>query len=255
MEQYEKSILEKKFNKLCRKVGKTIREQGLLSEGDRLLIGLSGGKDSYLLLETLAERKRTFPFQIDIYAVHISLQNVLYSMDLNYMEKLCRDLNIPLYIREIAPDFEQDKKKAPCFVCSWHRRKEIFNLGKELDCNKLVFGHHRDDVLETYMMNLMYRGSISSLPYTLNMFDGRVQLIRPLLDLWEKEIAEFADLRKYPKAEKSCVYDDQTKRKQTRKLIEEMAQSYSNSKINMFHALDNIYPEYLPKSKIKRIKP
>ncbi len=247
MEIKEKSITAK-FKKICQKVGKTIRDHELLKEGDHLLLGLSGGKDSYLLLEALAERKKAIPFKFEISAVHVKIQNALYNMDIGFMESLCTDLNIPLYIKEITPDFELDKKKAPCFVCSWHRRKEIFNLGKELNCNILAFGHHRDDALETFMMNLMYHGSISSLPYSLSMFDGRVNLIRPLMDIWEKEIIEFSDLRGYPKAEKSCPHDDQTKRRQTRKLIEQMMQNYPNSKINMFHALDNIYAEYLPKA-------
>jgi tRNA(Ile)-lysidine synthase TilS/MesJ len=253
MEKKDKNA-EARFKKLCQKVGKTIRDHRMLEEGDHLLLGLSGGKDSYLLLETLADRKKFMPFNFLISAVHVKVQNVLYRMDTGFMEGLCEDLQIPLHLIEITPDFEQDKKKAPCFVCSWHRRKEIFNLGKELNCNKLAFGHHRDDALETFMMNLMYHGSVSSLPYSLEMFDGRVRLIRPLMDIWEKEIQEFVNLRDYPKAEKSCPYDDQTKRRQTRKLIEQMEQNYSNSKINIFHALDNMYPEYLPKSRsLKRV--
>jgi tRNA 2-thiocytidine biosynthesis protein TtcA len=104
------------------------------------------------------------------------------------------------------------------------------------------------------MMNLMYHGSISSLPYSLQMFEGRVHLIRPLMDIWEKEIVEFVNIREYPTAEKSCPYDNQTKRRQTRKLIEQMEQNYSNSKINIFHALDNLYPEYIPKSLLTKGK-
>lgn len=247
MEKKEKSA-EARFKKLCQKVGKTIRDHKLLEEGDHLLVALSGGKDSYLLLETLAERKKAMPFNFSITAVHVSVQNVLYSMDTEFMRSLCDELQIPLIIKEIAPDFDNDQKKSACFVCSWHRRKEIFNLGKELNCNKLAFGHHRDDALETFMMNFMYHGSISSLPYSLKMFEGRVNLIRPLMDIWEKEILEYTNLKAYPKADKACPHDDQTKRRQTRKLIEQMVEMYPNSKINMFHALDNMFPEYLPKS-------
>lgn len=251
MEKKEKSA-EARFKKLCQKVGKTIRDHKLLEEGDHLLVGLSGGKDSYLLLETLAERKRAMPFNFSITAVHVSVKSVLYSMDTDFMHAFCKELQIPLILKEITPDFESDKKKSACFVCSWHRRKEIFNLGKELNCNKLAFGHHRDDALETFMMNFMYHGSISSLPYTLTMFDGRVKLIRPLMDIWESEIQEYCNLKAFPKADKSCPHDDQTKRRQTRKLIEQMVEMYPNSKINMFHALDNTFPEYLPKSLVSK---
>jgi tRNA 2-thiocytidine biosynthesis protein TtcA len=248
MEKKDKNS-DAQFKKLCRKVEKTIRNHDLLVEGDHLLLGLSGGKDSYFLLESIANRMKSLPFDFVVSAVHVKLKNALYNVELGFMQKLCEDLKIPLYLREINPDFESDKKKTPCFVCSWHRRKEIFNLGKELNCNKLAFGHHRDDSIETFMMNLIYHGSVSSLPYSLEMFDGRVKLIRPLLDIWEKEIKELSDFRGYPLAAKICQYDDQTKRHHTRKLLEEMEKNYLNSKINIFHAMDNVYSEYLPKSK------
>jgi tRNA(Ile)-lysidine synthetase-like protein len=237
------------FLKICRKVEKTILKEMLLEEEDHLLLGLSGGKDSMVLLETLANLKKSLPFEFKISAVHIKVKNVLYAMNVDFMQQLCDSLKIPLYIREIEPNFEQDKKKAPCFVCSWHRRKEIFNLGKELNCNKLAFGHHLDDAVETLLMNMMYHGSISSLPYSIEMFDGRVKLIRPLLDVREKEILEFSRLREYPSAEKSCIHDNRTKRSNTRRLIDLMDENYENSSINIFKALDNFYPEYLPKSR------
>ncbi len=248
----QEKIAGRKFRKICQKVGKTIHDHQMLERGDHLLLGLSGGKDSYILLEALAERKKSIPFDFNISAVHVKVKNVLYSMDINYMQKLCDELKIPLHIKEISPDFEREKKKSPCFVCSWHRRKEIFNLGKELNCNKLAFGHHRDDAVETFVLNLMYHGSISSLPYSLEMFDGRVKLIRPLMDIWENEILEYSELSNYPAADKKCIYENSTKRENIRKFLEQMEQSYSNTKINIFHALDNIYPDYLPASRKKK---
>jgi tRNA 2-thiocytidine biosynthesis protein TtcA len=242
------------FRKLCSKADKTISLHNMLEEGDHLLLGLSGGKDSMFLLEALGSISRSSPVKFNISAVHVRVNNLMYRYDLPYMQSLCDDLNIPLYIREIAPDFTRDEKKSACFVCSWTRRKEIFNLGKELNCNKLAFGHHRDDAIETFLMNLLYHGSVSSLPYSLSMFDGRVRLVRPLLDIWEEEIRKYADLRDYPPAEKFCIYDDKTRRAHTRKLIAEMESNYKNSRINIFHAMDNLYPDYLPKSGISRKK-
>lgn len=249
MKDSSKNIIRSRFRKLCQKVGKTIYDHGMLEEGDHVLLGLSGGKDSYVLLESLAERKKALPIAFNISAVHVRVKNLLYSMDTYYMQELCDQLQIPLYIKDIEPDFEADEKKAACFVCSWHRRKEIFNLGKELGCNKLAFGHHRDDALETFMMNLIYHGSVSSLPYSLEMFEGRVKLIRPLMDIWEREIFEYSEMRDYPAATEACPHDDKTKRKQTRAIIDQIERNYSNSKINLFHAMDNIFPDYLPRSK------
>ena len=151
------------------------------------------------------------------------------------------------------PDI-QKSDKAVCFACSWERRKAIFNLGKELNCNKLAFGHHRDDALQTFMMNLLYHGSISSLPYSLSMFEGSLNLIRPLLDIWENELISLAKFRKFEAINKSCPHEDLSKRNYTKNLINNLGDTYPTAKINMFHAMDNIYSEYLPHSKNKSAK-
>ena len=244
---------KKLFKKLCRKTGASIREHSLLEEGDRLLLGLSGGKDSMILLEILADRIKAFPFKVDLYAVHIIPENIGYHVDKDYLNNFCEKLGIELIIKTIAPDIEKSTK-SPCFICSWERRKAIFNLTKELNCNKLAFGHHRDDAIQTFMMNLLYHGSISSLPYSLKMFDGRVHLVRPMLDIWEKDLQEYANFRNYSSVEKQCPFEELTRRSYTAELLQKMEDEYPKAKINIFKALDNIYEEYLPESKIKSKK-
>jgi tRNA(Ile)-lysidine synthase TilS/MesJ len=227
----------------------------MLESGDNLLVGLSGGKDSYILLETLANRKKASPFSFEMSAVHVKVQNLDYQVDLEYMKTFCEDLGVPLALREIEVDFKWDPKKAPCYVCSWHRRKEIFNFGKVIKCNKLAFGHHRDDALETLLMNMIYHGSVSSLPYTLRMFNGRVRLIRPLMDIWEKDLEEYSGYRNFSRGIKTCPYDDKTKRQAARLLIESMDKSYIKAKMNIFRSMNNIYPEYLPGSSKGKMSP
>ena len=240
-----KSEEDKLFKKLGRKMALTIREQNLLEEGDRILVGLSGGKDSMIMLELLADRIKAFPFHTEIFAVHIVPENIGYEVDLEYLKKFTAKLGVELRLETTSPDLK-DSKKAPCFICSWERRKAIFNLGEELNCNKIAFGHHRDDALQTFLMNMLYHGSISSLPYSLSMFKGKIKLIRPLMDIWEKDLIQFASFKNYESVEKTCPHENLTKRNYTNELLNQLEKQNPSAKNNIFNALDNIYPEYLP---------
>lgn len=238
---------EKLFKKLCRKVGKTIREYEMVKENDSVLVGLSGGKDSMLMLEFLSNLKKKLPFTFSLFVAHVIPENTGYSVNLDSLNEFCNELGLSLITRKIL--IQPDNNKATCFVCSWHRRKALFDLTREFKCNKLAMGHHRDDALQTLLMNMLYHGSISSLPYQLKMFDGRVHLIRPMMDLWEKDLKEMARLKEFKTIEKSCPHEDITKRSYTSGLLEKIEADYPSAKTNMFHSLDNIYNEYLPKVK------
>lgn len=238
----------KLFRKLSRKAGQTIHEHNLLEDGDRLLMGLSGGKDSLILLEILADRIKAFPFKVELFVVHVIPENIGYHVNTDYLNEFCDKLGTKLITKTIEPDLA-NADKAPCFLCSWARRKAIFNLTKELNCNKLSFGHHRDDALQTFLMNMLFHGSISSMPYKLKMFEGRLHLIRPMLDIWEKDLIEYSAFKNYSAVEKNCPYEQETKRKYTADILDKMNNDYPKAKLNMFKAMDNIYKEYLPASK------
>ncbi|MFW5644339.1 MAG: tRNA lysidine(34) synthetase [Bacteroidota bacterium] len=244
----DKNRADKLFKKISKKIGKTIREYELIGENDRVLVGLSGGKDSMIMLEGLVNRKKTFPFAFEIFVAHIIPENIGYEVDIQYLEQYCRELGLELILEKIYPEISNEEK-SPCFVCSWSRRKALFNLSKNLNCNKIAFGHHRDDALQTFMMNMLYHGSISSMPYKLKMFNGRAELIRPIMDLWEKDLLELAEKRNLISAEKACPHENQTKRNYTMELINKLDSDFPGAKRNMFHALNNIYEEYLPKVK------
>ncbi|MEZ5072251.1 MAG: tRNA 2-thiocytidine biosynthesis TtcA family protein [Bacteroidales bacterium] len=247
MSKTPEQVLEAKlFKKICRKAGTTMRDHRMVQEGDHVLVGLSGGKDSLILLKVLEERRRALPFSFHITAAHVEARNVGYHIDKEGLETFCRELNIPLVFRSIEPDLLQDPKKKACFVCSWHRRKALFDLTRELDCNRLALGHHRRDAVETLLMNMIYHGSISSLPHSLSMFEGRVQLIRPLLDLEEGLLEEFADLTHLRKIEKTCPHEDRSKRDNIRSLLLEMERLHGRAAYNIFQSAGKIFTEYLP---------
>ena len=200
-----------------------------------------------ILLEALAERKKAVPFDFTLSAAHVEASGIGYEIDREKLTNFCKRLTVPLHYRSIEPDLEKDASKSACFVCSWHRRKELFKLTRELNCNKLALGHHRNDAIETLLLNMVYHGSISSLPYSLRMFDGRVDLIRPMMDLDERMLQEYAELNKLVKVEKSCPHENSTQRKSIRQLIENIEELYGKGPYNIFKAMDKIFEEYLPR--------
>ena len=219
----------------------------MIENDDRVLVGLSGGKDSMILLEALAERKRAVPFHFSLSAAHVEATGIGYKIDREKLTAFCNDLEVPLLYRCIEPDLEKDPSKATCFVCSWHRRKELFELTRELSCNKLALGHHRNDAIETLLLNMVYHGSISSLPYCLLMFDGRLELIRPMMDLDERMLEEYAELNTLVKVEKSCPHENSTQRESIRKLLGKIEELYGKGPYNVFKSMDKIFEEYLPR--------
>jgi len=245
--------VKKQFRKICNKVNKAIHEFELIQERDRVLVGLSGGKDSMILLEALAEIKKQLPYSFDLEVIHVTATNMGYEMDTGYLKKMCNDLAVPLHLEEIEVDLSAKPDKSPCFICSWNRRKTIFGKSKELDCNKIALGHHKDDALETMLLNMIFHGSYSSLPQKLSMFEGRLELIRPLLMIPEVELADYARLRSFQKQDKNCPYEDTTRRESVRDLIRKIETMNEGARKNMFRAMDNLFPEYLPS--IKGVKP
>jgi tRNA 2-thiocytidine biosynthesis protein TtcA len=242
----EQIQLEKLFKKICRKLGTTMRDHRMIEEGDHILVGLSGGKDSMILLEALAERKKAMPFTFQLSAAHVEATGIGYKVDRSKLTSFCQNLGVPLHYRSIAPDLDKDPSKAACFVCSWHRRKELFNLTRELNCNKLAMGHHRNDAIETLLLNMIYHGSISSLPYSLVMFEGRIKLIRPMMDLDERMLNDYAELNQLVKVEKSCPHEDRTQRESIRHLVRSIEEIHGKGPFNVFNSMNKIFEEYLP---------
>jgi tRNA 2-thiocytidine biosynthesis protein TtcA len=242
----DQQSVKKHFRKICNKVNKAIHEYGLIAPDDRVLVGLSGGKDSMILLEALAETEKHLPYPFSLAAVHVAATNIGYEMETDYLQDICDDLSIPLHLEKIEVDLSLKPGKSPCFICSWHRRITIFEMSKKLDCNKVALGHHKDDALETMLMNMIFHGSFSSLPQKLSMFEGRIELIRPLLMIPEKELSAYARLRSFQQQDKYCPYEDTTRRDSVRELMERIDKMNKGARKNMFRAMENLYPEYLP---------
>ena len=231
-----------------KKIGKTIFANKLIQENDKVLVGLSGGKDSLILLHALASRKKYLPFKYELIAAHINVLELNYQADISFLKEFCEKNDVKFYKKDISITFEPKKKVSPCFICSWHRRAELFKLANKIDCNKLAFGHHLDDAIETLLMNMSFNGEISSLPYKVSMFKGRMDIIRPMLDTEEKQFIKYADLMNFHNKQiKTCQYEKATKRTMIKDILRKIETHNKDAKKNIYRSMFKIIPEYLPK--------
>lgn len=229
-----------------RKAGKAIFDYGMIEEGDRILVGVSGGKDSLALLEVLAQRAKDPKQHYTVLAAHIGVENVAYEVDAGYIKAFCDRLGVELIQRTVGVDVKENSGKPACFVCSWNRRKALFGIAKEYGCKKLALGHHRDDAIESLLMSMMFNGTIASMPPKLSMFDGTFTLIRPFIYISNEETLQYAAFREFKKQKKNCPYERATNRNAVGEIIRQMEELSPHIRGNLFAAMKNIQPEYLP---------
>lgn len=210
----------------------------LLEDDDRVLVGLSGGKDSLCLLEMLAKRARIAHPRFLVEALHVRMENIDYKTSTEYLERFCNDLNVTLHIRTTSFENNEDMKQKPaCFLCSWNRRKIMFNLAQELGFNKIALGHHQDDLLNTTLMNLFYQGRFDTMPALLRMRKMPIAIIRPLCMVEEADIKRYAELRGYEKQEKVCPFEHDTNRTAMDNLFKKIERLSPDVRHSMWNAL------------------
>ena len=241
--------LTKRFHKAC-------ADYGLIADGDHILIGLSGGKDSLALVEFLGKRAQVYVPSFKVTAVHVREKERDYHSDLSYLEDFCARARVPFVVRdtEIGDEAmrrdgeeEKSKEKHPCFLCSWYRRKVLFDVAKELGCNKIALGHHKDDLVETLLMNLIFQGSIATIPPLLQMEKMPIQMIRPLCLIEEKDIQRYAELSQYVKQQKLCPLEKVSSRAEVKQLLKQLEMMNPNVRDSIYGAMENIKADYLPK--------
>lgn len=234
------------LKKVQKKVGAAVKNFGLIEANDRIMVAISGGKDSMVLLHSLKSRSENFPFQITIEAVYVNNLSVPYEVDTTYLKSVCDNLDIPFTVIDTNVQIDTNTEKQPCFICSWNRRKEIFSLAIEKECNKVALGHHKDDIIQTLLMNMVFQGSISTMPPRLSIFDGKLEIIRPLASITEEECLKYAEIAGFKKEKQLCPYEDVTKRKGIEEIIKKLQDLNPDVKNNIFNSMTNIQSEYLP---------
>jgi len=244
MDKADKKFLEK----VRQKVANAIEDYGLISPGDKILVAVSGGKDSMALLDALANRQRYFSFPYTLHALTVDLPDVGYTIDKERIEKFCRDRQIPWTFLQDTRKIT-DGPKHPCFYCAWNRRRILFQYAAENGFNKVAFGHNRDDAVETFLMNMIYHAEASAFPAKLSMFNGKLEIIRPLLYVSNAEAERYIQLLQYRPVPYNCPYAAANDREKFRDLTRYLYRLHPHAGRNIFEAMHRIRPEYLPRRK------
>ena len=234
--------------RLLRDVGRAIGNHRLIEPGDRILVAMSGGKDSYAMCVLLRDLQARAPIAFDLLAVHLDQGQPGY--DGAPLERWLTSEGIPhKVLHEDTYSIVTDKipeGKTYCSLCARLRRGILYRAAGELGCNKIALGHHRDDALETLLLNLFFAGKLASMPPKLTSDDGRFVVIRPLAYAAEADLAAFAAERKFPILPcKLCGSQDEAQRKQMKALLNELESKHPTLRQSMLAALGNVNPSHL----------
>lgn len=243
----------RKFNKtykvVNRAVGRALHRYDMISDGDRILVGLSGGMDSLTLMWMLTERLPRAPISYELFAVYIDpgFAGGFGASLKTYCEEMGYRLRIEptdYGIRGHSPE----NRENPCFLCARLRRKRLFEIADELGCNKLALGHNKDDVIETLFLNMCYAGEISTMVPSQSFFQGRFTVIRPLAFADEDLIRKLAGEQRFPNFVNPCPTAQVSKRQEIKALLNQLYAGNKKVKGNIFRALSHVKTEYLLKS-------
>ena len=236
-------------------VRRCTQDYNMIEPGDRIGVGVSGGKDSVALLVFLAHLKNYEHIPFELEAVTVDLG---FGMDFSPIEDLCKGLNVPFTLvkTEIAPViFDYRKEKNPCSMCAKMRRGALNQALLERGLNKLALGHHYDDAVETFMMSLLYEGRISCFQPVTDLDRTGIVQIRPMLYIHEQTIDNFVVREDLPIVQNRCPVDKRTKREEIKRLVYNLSATYPDLKERIFGAMQRLpLPEWEPQGRYKRPK-
>ena len=231
------------------RLDKAIWEYQMLSAGDRVLIAVSGGADSMSLLNLLQNRISIYAKELQLYAVYVDLG---FATQAESRCKLIRDYFDLLGVAgkiirtEIGPlAHSEENRENPCFLCSRIRRKKIFEAAEELACTKIVFGHHKDDIVETLLLNMIFGREISTMPPKLAVFGGKYHLLRPLAFAEESLLKEYCSEQSIAIVSQDCPTDGNSKRQYVKELVARIESDFSGSRENLFASMKRVRKDYL----------
>jgi tRNA 2-thiocytidine biosynthesis protein TtcA len=225
-----------------KKVGKAIWDYKMLKEEDRVLLAVSGGKDSLTLLRVMKERLKFVPIDYEIIACHVDMG--FDWVDTNLLRAHFENEGVRYVIAKPERNWKNGGDFT-CFWCSWNRRKVLFNLMGTMGCTKLALGHHMDDIIETMLMNLMFNGEIGTMKPYQEMFNGEFAIIRPLAYVEEKELKRLSTRLELPVIKSQCLNGDLSKRRLVKGIVSEIERHNRNVKKNIFRSLQRVRGEYL----------
>lgn len=241
--------LPKLEKRILRRAGEAIRDYDLIGEGDRILVGLSGGKDSWALLEVLELLRRRAPVRFEVHG--ITIDPGFPKFDPDRIAEECERRGIPHLILPAPIDqkIRERPEALPCIICSRLRRGVLYSHAKAHGYTKIALGHHLDDLLETLLLNLFFEGKLGTMPVRLTSDDGDNTVIRPLATCEEADLMRYAWLKGFPIVPCGCPLCacsvEESRRKQAKVLIEQLRESIPAVKASMLAALKNVHGSHL----------
>jgi len=228
---------------ISKRVGKAIMDYKMIADGDKIIVAVSGGKDSLTLLRVLADRRSFVPIKYDVIAVHI---------DSGYpkscakpLEKHFKSLGVKYCIEKDDALKKTKPKDINCFWCSWNRRRALFTVANRLGCKKVALGHHKDDIIETTLLNLFFQGEISTMCPKQSLFNGKIVLIRPLAYVEEDMIKRFAKEQNLLHQTCICPQSIISNRSKMGQIIKDLKKICPDVKTNIFRSIKRIKQDYL----------
>ncbi|NBS45485.1 MAG: tRNA 2-thiocytidine(32) synthetase TtcA [Betaproteobacteria bacterium] len=234
--------------RLCRLVGQAIVDYNMIGEGDKVMVCLSGGKDSYALLDILLKMQARAPVRFEIVAVNLDQKQPGFPE--HVLPEYLRSIGVPFHIEE-QDTYSIVKDKIPegktmCSLCSRLRRGILYRVADELGATRIALGHHRDDMLQTFFLNMFFGGKLKGMPPKLVSDDGRHIVIRPLAYVAEKDLIRWAEHRQFPIIPCTlCGSQENLQRKQVAAMLREWEKKHPGRIENMFSALSSVVPSHL----------
>lgn len=228
--------------RLRRLFGKACGQYRLLADGDRVLVAVSGGKDSLMLLTLLAAQAKIHRPAIEVAAAHVVMDNIPYAADLEWLERYCASIGVGLNVLHgsTAREADASRSKPACFLCSRERRKRLFSFARDNHYNKVALGHHQDDFLTTLLLNLTFEGAATTMRPAMAMRHYPLTVIRPLALAPERLVAEVAAEHAFPPQTRCCPWETTTNRQRMTSVLATLEALNPDVRRSMWHAIETM---------------
>ena len=228
-----------KLQQLYSRVRQAIEDYEMIEDGDRIAIGISGGKDSLTLLYALAGLRKFYPEKFELIAISVDLS--IAPVDMHAIKQLCNELDVSLTVipTQIGPIiFDERKESSPCSLCAKMRKGALNDVALKLGCNKIAYAHHMDDIIETMFLSMIYEGKFYTFPPVTHLDKSNLIVIRPLMYVLEADVIGFKNKYNLPVVKNPCPADGYTRREYVKQLIQQINRENPGVKKRFFHAIE-----------------